>query len=67
MDADDAQPFITRTFMGHAAFVWRNLTPRSAFANLLALLWILLAIQFTRWFLSLRQRQEAMRQKQSKE
>ena len=52
MNIDDPEPvLITRTFGGHVQFVLRNLTPRSVFANVIALLWIFLVSRFVRWFM----------------
>lgn len=47
--SDDGPKFITRTLSEHAAFFLRNLTPRTLFANGLALLWFACAFRMVRW------------------
>ena len=62
--ADVGDEFITRTFTEHASWFWRNINPRSVFANALALLWILAISRFVRWFMSQRQRQQQLEMRQ---
>ena len=47
----DAQHWVTRTLGGHLNFLMRNLTPRTLFANAVALLWAWAASKFVRWLL----------------
>ena len=46
----ETMPWITRTTSEHFAFLWRNLTPRTMFANGIALLWVLAVGRLIRWF-----------------
>ena len=46
--------FLNRTLEEHAHFVIRNVTPRSVFANLLALMWLVCAGELVRWVTKMR-------------
>ena len=46
--------FLNRTLEEHAHFVIRNVTPRSVFANLLALMWLVCAGKLVRWVTKMR-------------
>ena len=48
-DEQDGPNFISQTLTEHIQFLVRNMTPRSLFANLLALGWILCATRMVRW------------------
>lgn len=54
---DNAEPptvMLERTLQEHVAFVLRNLMPRSVFANVVALVWIVVVSWFVRWFIRVR-------------
>ena len=46
--------FLNRTLEEHAHFVIRNVTPRSVFANLLALMWLVCAGKLVQWVTKMR-------------
>lgn len=57
----EAMPWINRTTGEHLAFLWRNLTPRTMFANVIALLWVLAAGRLIRWLARINGKHEQTR------